>query len=66
MFFFSCDLIFNLLRNKSKCLILEDNNIKDIKAVLESEIVGLCICTREAVKLMKARDCKGHIININR
>lgn len=51
---------------KSKCLILEDNNIKDIKAVLEAEIVGLCICTREAVKLMKARDCKGHIININR
>lgn len=49
----------------SNLLFLEPDNIKDLQTIMNTNIVGLCICTREAVKLMKARDAAGHIININ-
>ncbi len=36
---------------------------------METNIIGLCLVTREAVKLMKKRDIEqgtiGHIVNIN-
>lgn len=36
---------------------------------METNIIGLCLVTREAVKLMKKRDEEkgtiGHIVNIN-
>lgn len=47
-------------------MLLDDNNTKDLRAMMEANIIGLCICTREAVKLMKQREVDGHIININR
>lgn len=32
---------------------------------MDTNIIGLCICTREAAKSMKAREIAGHIVNIN-
>lgn len=35
------------------------------KTVIDTNIVGLCIATREAVQNMKANGTKGHVIHIN-
>lgn len=46
-------------------MLLDDNNTKDLRAMLDANIVSLCVCTREAIKSMKSREVDGHIININ-
>lgn len=32
----------------------------------DTNVIGLNICSREAIKIMKEMNIKGHIININR
>ncbi|RZC42512.1 adh short, KR, Epimerase, and/or NAD binding 10 domain containing protein, partial [Asbolus verrucosus] len=44
---------------------LIDGNIEFWKYVLNLNVLALCICTREAVKIMKANNINGHIIHIN-
>lgn len=43
----------------SKFMLLDDNNTRDLRAMLEANIIGLCICIRDAVKLMKDRGFDG-------
>uniref|UniRef100_A0A182Q6Z3 Dehydrogenase n=1 Tax=Anopheles farauti TaxID=69004 RepID=A0A182Q6Z3_9DIPT len=59
------DMLVNNAGVITKCLLTEKNNTRDLYTTMETNIIGLCLCTREAVKSMKARDVKGHIININ-
>ena len=35
------------------------------KKVFDTNVLGVCIATREAVKIMKANKIDGHIVNIN-
>ena len=53
----------------TKGLILDDNNTHEMQHIMETNILALCIVTREAVKLMKQRSLErkdvGHIVNIN-
>jgi short-subunit dehydrogenase len=53
----------------TKGLILDDNNTEEMSKIMETNILALCIVTREAVKLMRQRDLErkdvGHIVNIN-
>ena len=35
------------------------------QAVLDTNILGLCVATREAIRVMKANKIDGHIIHIN-
>ncbi|KAL1513591.1 hypothetical protein ABEB36_002985 [Hypothenemus hampei] len=44
---------------------LIDGDTKAWKTVLDTNILGLCIATREAVQDMKTNNTKGHIIHIN-
>ncbi|KAF2902137.1 hypothetical protein ILUMI_04045 [Ignelater luminosus] len=44
---------------------LVDGNTNFWKEVLETNVLGLCIATREAVKDMKANNVNGHIVHIN-
>lgn len=44
---------------------LTNGKTGDWKKVLDLNVLGLSICTREAVKIMKAHNIKGHIIHIN-
>ncbi|XP_044733703.1 farnesol dehydrogenase-like [Chrysoperla carnea] len=44
---------------------LSDGDIEKWKTVLDTNVLGLCIATREAVKSMKKRAVSGHIIHIN-
>lgn len=63
------DLLINNANFMSKGLILDENNTQQIYQTMETNIIGLCLVTREAVKLMKQRDIArkdlGHIVNIN-
>lgn len=50
--------------------VLQDTNLidgetKKWKAILDINILGLCIATREAVRSMRANKVDGHIIHIN-
>lgn len=47
-------------------MLLDDNNIRDLRSMLEANIIGLCICTRDAIKSMRQRGFDGHVVNINR
>ncbi|KAF2889127.1 hypothetical protein ILUMI_06844 [Ignelater luminosus] len=49
----------------SKNTNLVDGEAKDWKAVLDINVLGLCIATREAIKHMRASNIDGHIIHIN-
>ncbi|XP_040167104.1 farnesol dehydrogenase-like isoform X1 [Anopheles arabiensis] len=59
------DMLVNNAGIITKCLLTEKNNTRDLYKTMETNIIGLSLCTREAVKSMKARDVKGHIINVN-
>lgn len=59
-------MIFLPFFNLSKCMLLEDNNTRELRAMMEANIIGLCICVRDTVKMMKDRGYDGHIVNINR
>lgn len=48
---------------------MDDKNTSDMYEIMETNVLSLCVVTREAVKLMRMRDIDrkdvGHIININ-
>ncbi|KAJ3660791.1 hypothetical protein Zmor_005222 [Zophobas morio] len=50
--------------------ILQNTNLTDgetekWKKIFDTNVLGLCIATREAVKIMKANKIDGHIVHIN-
>ncbi|KAF2888303.1 hypothetical protein ILUMI_17870, partial [Ignelater luminosus] len=44
---------------------LTDGNTKMWKEVLDTNVLGLCVATRQAVKSMRDNNIDGHIIHIN-
>ncbi|XP_023027972.1 farnesol dehydrogenase [Leptinotarsa decemlineata] len=44
---------------------LEEGNLQIWKKILETNVLAVCISTREAIKIMKEHDIDGHIINVN-
>lgn len=60
------DLLVNNAGCVSKYLLMDDNGLKDLRMMLEHNVVALCLCTRETLKSLKAREVDGHIINVNR
>jgi NADP+-dependent farnesol dehydrogenase len=44
---------------------LTEGETEKWKKILHTNVLGLCIATREAVKVMKANKIDGHIIHIN-
>lgn len=59
------DLLINNAGVASDFLFLDEKNTKDLKLIMDTCIVGMCIITREAVRLMKEKESDGHIVNIN-
>lgn len=49
------DLLVNNANIMSKGLILDDDNTSILRDVMETNIIGMCIVTREAARLMKMR-----------
>lgn len=62
------DLLVNNANVMTKGLILDDDNTPILRDIMENNIIGMCVVTREASRLMKMRkeDRKnlGHVINI--
>ncbi|XP_063929818.1 farnesol dehydrogenase-like [Zophobas morio] len=44
---------------------LLEGKTEDWKAIFDVNVLGLCIATREAVKIMKENNINGHIVHIN-
>ncbi|GJQ80324.1 hypothetical protein Trydic_g12207 [Trypoxylus dichotomus] len=44
---------------------IEDAKTEDFKSTIGTNLLGAMLCTREAIKIMKAQDIPGTIININ-
>lgn len=44
---------------------LVEGDTKLWKQVLDTNILGLCVATREAVKEMRKNDISGHVIHVN-
>ncbi|CAH1730785.1 unnamed protein product [Chironomus riparius] len=59
------DLLINNGGVYTKALFTDENNSRELKNIIDNEILGNILCTRQAVKSMKTRDVNGHIVNIN-
>lgn len=59
------DLLVNNAGVITKQLLLENNNGKELKKITEMSLIGLCLCTKFALKYMVAKNIDGHIVNIN-
>jgi NADP+-dependent farnesol dehydrogenase len=59
----------DILINNAGCnrftTILTENNMADLRTVLDTNLTGLLICTKEAFRSMKERNNYGFIINVN-
>ncbi|XP_065167438.1 farnesol dehydrogenase-like [Atheta coriaria] len=44
---------------------LSEGETEDWRKILETNVLGLCIATREATKILKANKIEGHVIHIN-
>ncbi|XP_043483206.1 farnesol dehydrogenase-like [Leptopilina heterotoma] len=42
-----------------------ESSTENLKNVIDVNLIGTALCTREAVKIMRANNIAGHIININ-
>jgi NAD(P)-dependent dehydrogenase (short-subunit alcohol dehydrogenase family) len=62
------DLLINNAGVITKGLLLDPKNTVELYRTMETNIIGLCLVTREATRLMKKRDEEcgtvGHIVNI--
>lgn len=45
--------------------LVKENNTKDLRSILDTNLLGVALCTREAFQSMKNRHFAGHIILIN-
>ena len=45
--------------------IVAESNTSDLKAILDTNVLGVALCTREAFRSMKKRNFDGHVILIN-
>nr|CAD7401747.1 unnamed protein product [Timema cristinae] len=54
------------LIGKLRLMNVSENTTRELRKIMDVNVLGLCICTREAVKSMRERGVDdGHIININ-
>lgn len=51
-----------VLRNTQ---LVNKNNTEDIRSVIDTNVMGVVYCTREAFQSMKSRNVDGHIVIIN-
>ncbi|RZC33053.1 adh short and/or KR domain containing protein [Asbolus verrucosus] len=49
----------------SKFGSLMDDDTETWKTVLDTNVLGLCMASREAIKIMRANNINGHIVHIN-
>lgn len=58
----------HILINNAGVLIpgtLIDGDVSQLKKTLDVNVLGVCICAKQAIKRMTANGIAGHIVNIN-
>lgn len=58
----------HILINNAGILIpgsLIDGKVENLKKTLDINVLGVCLCAKEAIKRMTANGIAGHIVNIN-
>lgn len=58
----------NILINNAGVLFqgtLVDANIDKLKKTLDVNVLGVCVCTKEAIKRITANGIAGHIVTVN-
>lgn len=51
---------------KEEWILFLDGSTEDWRRIYDVNVIGLCICTRETVKvMMESPDLEGHVVNIN-
>ncbi|ETN65914.1 3-oxoacyl-[acyl-carrier-protein] reductase 1 [Anopheles darlingi] len=58
-------LINNAGISRDSVTLVTPGNTDDLRAVLDTNVLGLVLCAREAFNSMRARGVDGHIINVN-
>ncbi|KFB44579.1 AGAP005499-PA-like protein [Anopheles sinensis] len=58
-------LINNAGVAKPTVTLLTPGNTAELRTVLDTNVLGLILCSREAHRSMKARSVAGHIVNVN-
>lgn len=59
------DVLVNNAGVLKTALLIDPGNTQIIRDVVETNIMGLIMCAREAYQSMKRRNVDGHIINMN-
>ncbi|XP_052860260.1 farnesol dehydrogenase-like [Anopheles cruzii] len=58
-------LINNAGVSRQEVTLVSPGNTEDLRAVLDTNVLGLVLCTREAFNMMRSRSVDGHIVNLN-
>lgn len=58
---FFCLFLHHILNR----IVFLEGSSKEWKEVFDTNVMGLCICTKEAVRLMKETGVDGYVIHIN-
>lgn len=45
--------------------LINQDNTGDIRATIDTNVMGVFFCTREAYQSMKSRNIAGHVVNVN-
>lgn len=45
--------------------LISEGNTSDIRSTIDTNIMGVFYCTREAYRSMKSRNIAGHVVNVN-
>lgn len=62
--FGGCDVLINNAGILKEAMILEEGNSDILTKTISTNLIGLILCSKEAVSLMRKRDVSGHIIHI--
>ncbi|XP_062550384.1 farnesol dehydrogenase-like [Armigeres subalbatus] len=63
--FSGIDVIVNNAGIVKHSLLLGDDDFQQLRDVIDTNVMGLALCSRKAFRSMKERDVAGHIIHIN-
>lgn len=59
------DIMINNAGVVKRGTILQEDNLEDLKSVIDTNLIALVSCTKKAFKSMSDRDTPGYIINIS-
>lgn len=59
------DVLINNAGVMNQCNLIDSDNTDKIRNVIDTNIMGVVYCTREAFQSMKKRNVDGHVVTIN-